>query len=44
VAQLKAISEAMIGASGGHGRVAFPSGCPSEDEPEESAATSSALR
>src|SRR5690349_197217 len=44
VAQLKAISEAMIAASGGHGKVAFPSGCPSEDEPEESATASSALR
>ena len=44
VAQLKAISEAISAASGGHGKVAFPSGCPSEDEPEESATASSALR
>ena len=44
VAQLKAISEAMIAANGGHGNVAFPPGCPSEDEPEESAPASSALR
>jgi len=44
VAQLKAISEAMIAASGGHGNVAFPSSCPGEDEPEESAPASSALR
>jgi DNA-binding MarR family transcriptional regulator len=43
VAQLKAISEAMITANGGHGKAAFPSGCPGEDEPEESA-TASALR
>jgi len=44
VAQLKAISEAMIAASGGHGKLAFPPSCPSEDEPEESAPASSALR
>ena len=44
VVELKAISEAMIAANGGHGKVAFPSSCPSEDEPEESAPASSALR
>jgi DNA-binding MarR family transcriptional regulator len=44
VAQLRAISEAMIAASGGQGKVGFPSGCPSEDEPEESAPASAALR
>ena len=44
MAQLKAISEAMIAANGGHGKVAFPSSCPSEDEPEESAPASSVLR
>ena len=44
VMQLKAISEAMIAAAGGHGKVAFPSGCSSEDEPEESAAAASGRR
>jgi hypothetical protein len=34
----------MIAANGGHGQVAFPSACPSEDEPEESATASSAMR
>jgi hypothetical protein len=34
VAQLRAISEAMITAAGGHGRVAFPPTCPSEAETE----------
>ena len=44
VTQLRAISEAMIAASGGHGKLAFPSSCPSEDEPEESTPASPALR
>ena len=44
VTQLKAISEAMIAASGGHGKVAFPPGCPSEDEPEERAPAVSGRR
>ena len=35
VTQLRAISEAMIAASGGRGKVAFPPVCPSEDEPAE---------
>jgi len=40
VTQLRAISDAMIAAGEGRGRVAFPSVCPSEDEPaaEEPAA------
>ena len=40
VTQLKAISEAMIAAGGGHGKVAFPPGCPSEDEEEKAPASS----
>ena len=36
VALLKAISEALIAAAGGHGKVAFPPGCPSEDDAEQS--------
>jgi len=44
VTQLKAISEAMIGAAGGHGKVAFPPGCPSEDEAEERAPVVSGRR
>jgi DNA-binding MarR family transcriptional regulator len=32
VAQLRAISEAMIEAGGGHGMVALPPSCPGEDE------------
>jgi DNA-binding MarR family transcriptional regulator len=35
VTQLRAISEAMIAAGGGHGRVAFPPACSGEDEPAE---------
>jgi DNA-binding MarR family transcriptional regulator len=35
VTQLRAISEAMIAASGGRGKVAFPLVCPSGDEPAE---------
>jgi DNA-binding MarR family transcriptional regulator len=35
VTQLRAISEAMIAAGGGHGTMAFPLVCPSEDEPAE---------
>jgi DNA-binding MarR family transcriptional regulator len=35
VTQLGAISEAMIEVGGGHGAVAFPPGCPGEDEPAE---------
>ena len=38
VSQLRAISEAMIAAGGGHGRVAFPSVCHGEDEPAETQA------
>jgi DNA-binding MarR family transcriptional regulator len=44
IAQLKGISEAMIAAGGGRGRVAFPPGCSSEDEPEESAPAASGRR
>ena len=44
VVQLKAISEAMIGAADGHGKVAFPPGCPSEDEAEERAPVVSGRR
>ena len=35
VIQLRAISEAMIAAGGGRGKMAFPPVCPSEDEPDE---------
>jgi DNA-binding MarR family transcriptional regulator len=44
VAQLRGISEAMIAAGGGRARVAFPPGCPGEEEPagnEETAAAAS---
>jgi DNA-binding MarR family transcriptional regulator len=44
VMQLRAISEAMIAAGGGHGKVAFPPGCPSEDEAEEKAPAASGRR
>ena len=44
VIQLRAISEAMIAAGDGHGTVAFPPGCSSEDEAEEEAPASSVLR
>jgi DNA-binding MarR family transcriptional regulator len=40
VGQLKAISEAMIAASGGHGRVAFPEACSGEDLDESAPARS----
>jgi DNA-binding MarR family transcriptional regulator len=33
VTQLRAISEAVIAAGGGHARMSFPPGCSSEDEP-----------
>lgn len=42
VTQLKAISEAMIAAGGGHGKVAFPPGCLGEDDAEQSAPAGSA--
>jgi len=44
VMQLRAISEAMIAAGGGHRKVAFPPGCPSEDEAEEKAPATSGRR
>ena len=34
VTQLRAISDAMIAAAGGHAKIAFPPGCPSETEDE----------
>lgn len=42
VTQLKAISEAMVAAGGGRGRVAFPPGCPGAEDAEESAPAGSA--
>jgi DNA-binding MarR family transcriptional regulator len=44
VTQLRAISEAMIAAGGGRGRVAFPLVCPSEAEPAEAAPAPSGRR
>jgi DNA-binding MarR family transcriptional regulator len=37
--QLRAISDAMIAAGGGRGKVAFPPVCPSEDDPAEAGET-----
>jgi DNA-binding MarR family transcriptional regulator len=39
VTQLRAISEAVIAAGGGLGKVAFPLGCPGEDETDEAGET-----